>query len=231
MMLFRPGTWDEKIYHCIVQENEYGVGDFNPEDIVIDIGCHIGSFAVLAKLKGASTVYAYEALHENYALAVKKTEGLENVFVFNKAVTRSDMPIEKLCFAPCAVGENTGGGSVFALESDIAVEAVSLDALLDEIDEPVRLLKLDCEGSEFPILFTSKKLGMIQELTGEYHNFSSLEHVPAALKVKGVESYTIAALHDYLLAQGFKGGWTHVAENLGKFRYVNGSLALRLDKK
>jgi len=38
----------------------------------------------------------------------------------------------------------------------------------------VRLLKIDCEGSEFPILYTSKMLEYVDEIVGELHFFSWL---------------------------------------------------------
>ena len=33
----------------------------------------------------------------------------------------------------------------------------------------MRLLKLDCEGAEWPILLTSRRLHLIDEIVGEFH--------------------------------------------------------------
>jgi FkbM family methyltransferase len=216
---FRRDTWDQDIYNSVVTLNEYEIELFSPTDIVIDIGCHIGSFTILAKQKGAMKVFSYEAFIDNYALALKNTAHLENVFVFNKAVTRSDVPINSLSFVECSNALNTGGGDVFGKSADAEVEACSLDNIIREIGSPIRLIKFDCEGSEFPILLSSTLLNSVQEIVGEYHNFDSIHAIPQQLKIEGVLMYNMETLHTHLIAQGFEGSWIHIAENLGKFRY------------
>lgn len=216
---FRQGTWDEDIYNSIVNLNEYQIGKFSSTDVIIDIGCHIGSFSVLAKLNGAGKVYAYEAFRDNYALAVQNTSVFKDVFVYNKAVTRSDIKIEELYFSKCSNQFNTGGGNVFDSDKGFKVETCSLDEIINEIGSEIRLIKFDCEGSEFPILFSSKLLQKVNEIVGEYHNFESLDILPDSLRIKNIEKYNMTILHQYLLRQGFRGRWSPVTENLGKFRY------------
>ena len=68
----RPETTDAETFEFIVERNEYNLPDrFNPDDIVIDIGAHIGSFSYAALVRGAGNIYAYEAHRENHFIAAK----------------------------------------------------------------------------------------------------------------------------------------------------------------
>ena len=64
----------------------------------------------------------------------------------------------------------------------------------------VRLVKLDCEGSEWPILFTSRMLHLVDSICGEYH------WVDAAgpFAVAGHPQFTPAVLERFLSEQGFR---------------------------
>jgi hypothetical protein len=67
---------------------------------------------------------------------------------------------------------NTGNGSVIWGAGE-AVEKLAFDDLVDRVthhaERRVRLLKLDCEGAEWPILLTSQRLHLIDEICGEFH--------------------------------------------------------------
>jgi hypothetical protein len=63
-------------------------------------------------------------------------------------------------------------------------QAIGLDEILRRF-ERVKLLKLDCEGSKFPILRTSKELGRVE-------------------RIVGVETYQISVLEELLRSQGFQ---------------------------
>jgi hypothetical protein len=60
------------------------------------------------------------------------------------------------------------GGMSTICDSGEAVESVSLDDLLQDTG-PIRFLKIDCEGSEYEILYTSKLLHLVGEIAGEFH--------------------------------------------------------------
>jgi hypothetical protein len=85
-----------------------------------------------------------------------------------------------------------------------AVPAISLDQILRQFAR-VKLLKLDCEGSEFPILFTSRELHRVEEIVGEVHEIGqesmALLH-PGAL-VPGYGEYRVRDLVAALEAHGF----------------------------
>jgi O-antigen chain-terminating methyltransferase len=186
----RPGTEDAGVFACVVDENEYKLpARFAPDDVVIDVGAHIGSFSYAVLSRGAGKVYAYEAHPTNHAVASKNLERFgARAVCRNKAVWRSDHPPVTLYNNMLGEHVPTGGISVLWNEAGVPVESVSLDEIIEEATEglqkTIRLLKLDCEGSEYPILFTSKHLGRVREICGEYHE---LERgvVPERAKVEG----------------------------------------------
>lgn len=205
---FRSGTIDELVFRTVCKENEYRVPEvLNPDDFVIDVGAHIGSFAYLCWSRGSRNVVAYEADPENAHLA-RMNLSHTNVTIHQTAVWRSDLDAQDKLYhsgytlmrpdGPDPVGINTGGGHVFASKG-MPVSAVALDDIIG--DRPVRILKLDCEGSEFPILLTSTRLKNVAYITGEYH---LLDAPPQVAAVGNRIQYSVGAIADLLTSLRFR---------------------------
>jgi FkbM family methyltransferase len=209
---FRPGTMDEAIFHWVHTYNGYQLPNrFAGDDIILDIGAHIGSFSYAALERGAQHVFAFEAERSNYDCAARNLKPFgARVQVRNEAVWRSDQSVQVLSFTRSHEVENTGGGNVLWAQPGITVKAVAFDDVIREITEGgrkrVRMLKLDCETSEFPILLTSKSLHLIDSIVGEYHEcqgkFDS-NPIPDHARVAGVERFTIKELLHVLNSAGF----------------------------
>lgn len=89
--------------------------------------------------------------------------------------------------------------------SEHDVSAVGLDVILAETG-PVRLLKLDVEGAEYPILLTSRGLALVAEIIGEYHEFTEEQMARMAPSARvGNESYGARLLRRRLEEAGFRG--------------------------
>ncbi len=204
---FRPGTIDEIVFRAVVERNEYRIPDnLPPHDIIVDIGAHIGSFSWLCWNRGARNIEAFEADPVNAEYARKHLQST-NVSVKQLAVWRSDRsePLlfhsgytEMLPDGPDPIGVNTGGGNVFS-SSGNAIQTTTLDDVIG--DRQISILKLDCEGSEYPILLTSRKLKQVRMIVGEYH---VMNDIPPFAKVEGFEEYSIGTLVNHLVAQRFK---------------------------
>ena len=219
----RPATIDSEIFHLVVDANEYNLPQrFEPDDIVIDIGAHIGGFSYAALERGAGKVYAFEAHPANHAIASKNLERFGGkVSCRQQAVWRSDQPSQVLYNEDLAGNSNTGGVSLLWNTEGEAVETVSLDQILSEASDgfrkPIRLLKIDCEGSEYPILFTSSKLQIVAEVCGEYHEVPP-EKIPDHAKVPGkFETFDRFALKEFFEAQDWSIVLEPKAEQLGIF--------------
>lgn len=208
---------------------------FKPEDVILDIGAHVGLLSYLCHQHGSRAVYAFEPEIKNFRQLAAHLGGLDGVHLSNLAVFRSDKSIAALVHSG-HLGENSGGGNVLlqgmlleiyaqTLDAQTAVpqtvQVIALDEILARVGR-VKLLKLDCEGSEFPILLTSLLLGQVEEIVGEYHEISAnvfLALDPQA-KVDGYTAYALKDLQRTLKAQGFDVHAHELAPYIGQFRAV-----------
>ena len=173
---FRPETADEEIWNGM--EAEYGpvMPTIAEEDRVIDLGAHIGGFSYYAWRCGSRNVTAYEADPHNYAIAAKNLSSYAGIRVFHSAVVRSDDRKDEPTWIDAYPtltpmvelgGVNTGAASLLFGSRDTQVPHITLDEIIAETR--VRLLKIDIEGSEWPVLYTTKMLKYVEALIGEYH--------------------------------------------------------------
>lgn len=225
---FRPGTLDRMIFDGVVALDEYRLPErFEPDDVVVDVGAHIGSFAYAVVLRGGKHVWSIEPDRSNCAFAAEHLRPYVDqgsVRLMHAAVWRSDPNDDDLRFDgyhafpqsyPGMDGiVNTGGGSVVWGYGE-PVAKIAFDDVVDLAttrgERRVRLLKLDCEGAEWPIVLTSRRLHLIDEIVGEFHelggpfleigeNRPSNEHVFHSDRVAG---FTIEELVRFLHDAGF----------------------------
>ncbi len=189
-------------YGCVV-EDEYRCPTFAASDVVVDIGAHIGAFSWLAQNRGSRRVYGFEANPWHYEAGVENLRGLEGVDYRFCAVVRSDdRRADEYRITP-------GEWNVWQNVGD-EVASISLDEILEAVG-PVRFLKIDCEGSEWPILYTCSRLSQVKEMVGEYHTrrFGELEFP----ELSGLPPCEPEALAGYLSDLGFT--VEHSTENDG----------------
>lgn len=225
---FRDGTLDQAIFNAVVRFNEYRLPErFAPTDIVIDVGAHIGSFAQAVLSRGCRNVYCVEPDRSNAAIAAAHLKShIESgeVQLVTGAAWRSDHNADELHFDgyrafpdswPRLAGIiNTGSGSVLWGGGE-AVAKIAFDDIVDRAtnhgERQVRLLKLDCEGAEWPILLTSGRLGLIREICGEFHEIGgefhgiSEDRAPSepVFSLQGFAKFTVDVLVTHLESAGF----------------------------
>jgi FkbM family methyltransferase len=225
---FRDWTsFDKDIFHEVVDGNEYRLpNSFKPQDIIVDVGMHIGSFCYAALSRGSHNVHGYEADRENYDLAMANLKPFgQRVHLHHKAVWRSDRRGDTLYHPGSSSHSNTGGGNVYwPGQNKMAV--IAFDDILEEVTDGgkkrVKLVKMDCEFAEFPILLTSRKLSLIDSIHGEFHEMNDGQHdstpIPPVAQVAGVERFTLDELTKCLRQAGFSISTTRSPEpRLGKF--------------
>ena len=224
----RPNTSDHNIFRSITEFNEYRLPTtLSKDDVIVDIGTHIGSFSYACALKGAGRIVSFEAWEDNFKIANANLTVLNNfpATVYNKAVWRSDLDVmPDLHFQKSSDQSNTGGGNVLFQSEGLVVSTISLDSIIDTCcdGKQISILKLDCEGSEFPILLSSKKLHKVDAICGEYHEmggaYNAMRAIPTLAQVGEYKEYTIEVLTDFLTQQGFKvEHFRHGTTNLGMF--------------
>lgn len=171
------------IHVWLIEEYKKSGFQINQNDIVLDIGAHIGLFTLYASqfcTKGL--IYSFEPMKDNYELLLEniKSNNLEQVKIFNLAVSNSDDPIKLF------INNDESGHSMFSQSSqNLMVDSISLKKIFDDNKiEHCNFLKLDCEGAEYEII---KNLPLsyfekIDKIIIEYHMADSNPQLLIELK-------------------------------------------------
>lgn len=211
---FREGTIDRSVFESVFREDEYRIPqEFDPLDHVIDIGAHIGSFSAAAAVRGCRSIYAIEPNAENFAISASNLNSLIECGVLElvrAAAWRSDHSNDTLKiggYRKLNEVSNTGGGVVWTGFGD-PIEAISLDEIImtaTKAGKKIRFLKLDCEGSEWPILYTCTKLNLVEEIALEFHEIGEFGEFRTDLaEIFAKWDCTPNALCHFLESQGFQ---------------------------
>lgn len=168
---YRLGTEDEKVLNHSFEKDIFfkEIPSFIPSraPVIIDVGAHIGTFSLLASLKfPEATIYAYEASRESFRVLLENKESnkLDRLKVFHGAISSLSGTVKLFH------NEKTGNwGHSITKPLSKSFEEVNSATLMNVIDEHainfIDLIKFNCEGAEFEILFTTpprmlKKIGV-----------------------------------------------------------------------
>lgn len=161
---------------------DFSTIDFKEGDVVIDIGGNVGMISIfLAKKFPFLKIYAFEPVRENFE-NFKRNIKLNSIpdgiiTVENLAVTKDGRDITMHVNTL-----NSGGSNMFGvtLSEDLKISEIHENGIhsvtLDNIFKSngikaCKLLKIDCEGAEYEILYNVNKdtLRRCQYLRGEFH--------------------------------------------------------------
>jgi FkbM family methyltransferase len=168
----------------IVDNDEYLLTNFqsNDKSVFIDIGANNGiATLILAKQNPNSVIYSFEPDPKLFNILVKNVElnELQNIKLSNKGVS-NETKLHNLYLHPHFSGGNTTCTTSDDLKlffgqdiNVVQIECISFDDIIKNNNiENVKLLKIDCEGAEYEILYNSKlfKNGYVANMVGEFHN-------------------------------------------------------------
>ncbi len=182
-----------------LEEDLYRVSEINfePGDIVLDIGAYVGLFSMaLAKKYPGILIYAFEPISINFQNLVRGIEanGLRNIRPFRLALTADGRDLDMLYSHGFMGGSTSLDIQKENISSAHLIERVpskTLDQIFEEFGiERCKLLKIDCEGSEYEIFYSAKCLDRVNYIRGEFHMNKSL----------AAKGYSIEGLADYLAA-------------------------------
>lgn len=162
----RTSSDDTGIFASVAGSNEYSLPDDMSGWKVLDVGGHVGSFAYAARERGAAVVHCYEPYAPSADLLEQNAAKLGNVTVFREA-----MGVGTGCGRHPAASEveHSGGWTVIPGEGDVPI--IGLDTAIERLGE-VDLLKIDCEGGEWPAFAGVKDMSRVKAIVGEWHNYS-----------------------------------------------------------
>ena len=169
--------------------------EIQQNDLVIDIGAHIGIFSLFAsKFSKNGIIYAFEPVDKNLELLHHniKINNAHNIIPIDMAV--SDKTGQKALFL---YDKDTGSHSFYHPEirdRQVIVQTTTLKDFvkLNKISR-IDFLKIDCEGAEYSILRSCPDniFKIIRKIILEYHNIESdwnILHFKKFLREKG---YTV----------------------------------------
>jgi FkbM family methyltransferase len=169
--------------------------------VVIDVGANAGFFNVLLFSKlNTARVFAYEPLPSNINLfkkTIEQNDSMKTIQLSQMAVTGISKDSIQLFTEDTE--DNTVVSSVFSgfnklNQKTITVPAQSLAFIIEQNNlEKIDLLKLDCEGSEYDIIYNTnasvlRKINMmvieVHEIDGNKNNLKSLNEYLQSLGYK-----------------------------------------------
>ena len=137
---------------------------------------------ILAKQNPESYIYSFEPHLETYKLLEEnvKKNNLTNVKIFNMGVSDNVKQELTLFNHPHYSGGNTTCCDDMSMDNyfntninKTTVKSMSLDEIIchNNIDN-IELLKIDCEGAEYEIIYSSLlfKTGIVKNMVGEFHS-------------------------------------------------------------
>ncbi len=174
----RAGSVDEQLFDPEYQQVRFFPDDYqiSPNATLLDIGAHIGMFAVVALARQPSAVvHAVEAGGENYAVMVRTVEenGLEGrLYPHHLALSDTDGSV-RLMHGVASWGHTLDSECSQVLNTDEEVRSVSLRTLLDDVvgADRVEFMKMNIEGAEYLALpgSPSQTLSRIDRMLVELH--------------------------------------------------------------
>ena len=168
----RTGTTDIMVLTNVwlIQEYLDHELDIKDNDIVLDIGGHIGLFALFAsQFCKKGKIFCFEPIKENYDILLENLElnAIKNIIPFNLAVYDDSKKVKMY------LNEDDAGHSIVLPSSkSIQADSISLKKIFDDNKiEQCDFAKIDCEGSEYGIIdaLPPEYLKRINKMAIEYH--------------------------------------------------------------
>ncbi len=187
-------TVDSATIAVVFFKKDYGT--VQDHSLVVDIGANIGAYSLFSSATAAdSLTYALEPMPGTYRLFLEniRLNNLEKKIIpFNAAIGgqsgRRKLFIQQGSpFNSLYPGGNEG--------TSVEINCISLRDFFDQNDiKRCDMLKIDCEGAEYEILYATPKeyLDRIGEIRMEYHGAPS------------GSGYTIGGLVSFLQQRGFQ---------------------------
>jgi len=173
----RTNSTDIQAFVNVWLQQEYAKEKFeiHKNDIVIDVGGHVGLFSIYAAyFCKYGTVFSFEPDKENFGLLQENImlNKLENIKSFNLAISSKSGKL-KIYQNKCDQAAHT----IFGIgENFVEVKTQSLqEVFASNSIVKCSLLKLDCEGAEYEILdsLPNEYFEKIDKICLEYHQIEN----------------------------------------------------------
>ena len=167
-----------------------------PDHTIIDIGAHIGTFALLAARKVPNgKVYAIEANGEtfNYLYINKHLNYLDNLITHHLALSSNANGSITLYHAEGNWGDSITRKHFFATEMEKVTTTNLAQFMENNTINSCDLIKLNCEGAEFQII-----------LTTPIYILKRIKSMLVFFHLDLIKGYDLEQINNYLISAGFK---------------------------
>lgn len=177
--------WEAKC--ATVERFETLLETLGPGDICLDLGANVGKITRLFAETGA-TVHAFEPDPWTFGQLKVALKGFDNAILHNVAVGAQSGTVflKRQCNFDTTPALASTGATISADDGDMPVTQLDIIEFIEALKMPIRIMKMDVEGSEIPILgrlFKHTALGKIEHLFVETHEFRPhLADATAALR-------------------------------------------------
>jgi FkbM family methyltransferase len=183
MQLLLPSGLDIYLFGAKTHDSEirltkYLIKHLNKDSIFFDVGAHFGYFSLLAEACGCTSIYAFEASKNNFAILQENTKN-KKIHIQNTAIYSGNGEIEFYEFPTLYAENNTVKLEQFKSSDWISanqptplkVNGITLDSFIKEHGIVPDIIKLDVEGAELEVLKGLK------ESFGKYSMTICLEYI------------------------------------------------------
>jgi len=167
----------------------------SPDDTVLDIGAHIGTFSIpIAHIIDEGSVYSFEANSDNYTLLnrnIELNELSEKIITFNKVVSiESDQR-----FSRVVPNDSNSGMSYFVKDGESEFSSINIDEWFKNSGlREINFLKIDVEGAELDVLRSSEEI---------IKRFKPILYIEVCNDQLGRFSNSVKELEDFLINMGY----------------------------
>lgn len=168
----RTNSTDLETFSLIWLLKEYEKFDpmIESDDIIIDVGAHIGIFSMyVSQFCSTGKIFCYEPSKENFELLCQNIElnNKKNIFQKNCVVSSSDKEVSFY------INSDKTANSLYESTSDsVKIQSQTLQQIFDSNNlKKCDYLKLDCEGAEYEIIdsLPDRYFINISKIYIEYH--------------------------------------------------------------
>lgn len=160
---YRPDAYDKAIFG---ESKAYRRLALRKTDKVLDVGAHIGIYTVWAAQQ-CMGVIAYEPEPTNLVLLRKNTKQFKNVVVVGAALIGAKDKRKQVDFY--VQGANTVGHSIHHFRGRASISVPAMPAIETIKTHKITVVKLDCEGAEYPIILDSPLPKHVRAVVMEMH--------------------------------------------------------------
>lgn len=195
---------------------------FYTDSIIVDIGAHKGYFSIFAakNLSKNSEIIAYEPSKENFDILNEnlKDNNIHNVKTLNIGIYSEKKEMELHISKSennSIFGDYTNHLKGFNIDSEKANFITLDDIFIENNITHIDFLKLDSEGSEYPIIFNSSinTLKKIKVISLEFHDLKKPEYT-------GIELVKFLETNNFKIVK-FTHESTTINNNFGKIIGIN----------